>query len=259
MSLLVVGAAVAGALAAQPTELAVKRGERLLVLAPHPDDETLGAGGLIQRVLARGGTVRVVLVTAGDGYVEAVVHAAAWIGRFHAAAERLPGDALATLHRYDAEYYRGWSRRTLDYVEDGERRFPWLAELCRAFEERCAPALAAAPVTAIHGEFYPRNVLIRGSDVHPIDWESAALAAGEIDLVALIDGWDESHDRALSAYVDERFDGRAPDAFERRCDAARLYLGFRWLGDRPHWTNLDSSEYEFRALRATARRMELLP
>jgi len=74
MSLLVVGVAVAGALAAQPTELAVKRGERLLVLAPHPDDETLGAGGLIQRVLARGGTVRVVLVTAGDGYVEAVVH-----------------------------------------------------------------------------------------------------------------------------------------------------------------------------------------
>ena len=74
MSLLVVGVAVAGALAALPTELAVKRGERLLVLAPHPDDETLGAGGLIQRVLARGGTVRVVLVTAGDGYVEAVVH-----------------------------------------------------------------------------------------------------------------------------------------------------------------------------------------
>ena len=202
------------------------------------------------------GAERIDRIEHGD---EAVVHAAAWIGRFHAAAERLPGDALATLHRYDAEYYRGWSRRTLDYVEDGERRFPWLAELCRAFEERCAPALAAAPVTAIHGEFYPRNVLIRGSDVHPIDWESAALAAGEIDLVALIDGWDESHDRALSAYVDERFDGRAPDAFERRCDAARLYLGFRWLGDRPHWTNLDSSEYEFRALRATARRMELLP
>ena len=70
MSLLVGGVAVAGALAAQPTELAVKRGERLLVVAPHPDDETLGAGGLIQRVLAHGGTVRVMLVTAGDGYVE---------------------------------------------------------------------------------------------------------------------------------------------------------------------------------------------
>jgi LmbE family N-acetylglucosaminyl deacetylase len=49
--------------------------ERLLVVAPHPDDETLAAGGLVQRVLARGGSVRVVLVTAGDGYVEAVVRA----------------------------------------------------------------------------------------------------------------------------------------------------------------------------------------
>jgi LmbE family N-acetylglucosaminyl deacetylase len=46
--------------------------ERLLVVAPHPDDETLGAAGLIQGVLARGGDVRVVLLTAGDGYVEAV-------------------------------------------------------------------------------------------------------------------------------------------------------------------------------------------
>jgi LmbE family N-acetylglucosaminyl deacetylase len=58
--------------AAQPDPLDVGRGERLLVVAPHPDDETLGAAGLMQRVLAQGGTVRVVLVTAGDGYVEAV-------------------------------------------------------------------------------------------------------------------------------------------------------------------------------------------
>lgn len=60
--------------ATEPSPLAVNTGEHLIVVAPHPDDETLGAGGLIQRVLERGGTVRVVLVTAGDGYVEAVVH-----------------------------------------------------------------------------------------------------------------------------------------------------------------------------------------
>jgi LmbE family N-acetylglucosaminyl deacetylase len=54
--------------------LRVGIGERLLVIAPHPDDETIGTGGLIERVHALGGEVRVVLVTAGDGYVEAVVH-----------------------------------------------------------------------------------------------------------------------------------------------------------------------------------------
>lgn len=43
-----------------------------MVFAPHPDDETLGAGGLIQRVLASGGKVQVVFVTNGDGYVDGV-------------------------------------------------------------------------------------------------------------------------------------------------------------------------------------------
>lgn len=53
-------------------ELHVPPHVRLMVFAPHPDDETLGAGGLIQRVLAAGGKVRVVFVTNGDGYVDGV-------------------------------------------------------------------------------------------------------------------------------------------------------------------------------------------
>jgi len=53
-------------------ELQVPPHLRLLVFAPHPDDETLAAGGLIQRVLAKQGTVRVVFVTNGDGYVDGV-------------------------------------------------------------------------------------------------------------------------------------------------------------------------------------------
>jgi N-acetyl-1-D-myo-inositol-2-amino-2-deoxy-alpha-D-glucopyranoside deacetylase len=39
---------------------------RLLVVAPHPDDESLAAGMLIQRCLAVGGCVDVVLLTDGD-------------------------------------------------------------------------------------------------------------------------------------------------------------------------------------------------
>lgn len=45
---------------------------RLLVVAPHPDDESLGAGGLMQEVLAKGGRVHVLFMTSGDGYPEAV-------------------------------------------------------------------------------------------------------------------------------------------------------------------------------------------
>lgn len=56
-----------------PGPLAIGDRERLLVIAPHPDDETLGAAGLVQRVLARGGQADLVLVTAGDGNVGGVV------------------------------------------------------------------------------------------------------------------------------------------------------------------------------------------
>lgn len=40
--------------------------DRLLILAPHEDDETLGCGGLIQQAVARGAAVRVVYLTNGD-------------------------------------------------------------------------------------------------------------------------------------------------------------------------------------------------
>lgn len=40
--------------------------DRVLIYAVHPDDETLGAGGLIQQALAANATVRVIFVTDGD-------------------------------------------------------------------------------------------------------------------------------------------------------------------------------------------------
>ena len=39
---------------------------RVLVLAPHPDDETLGCGGLLARAVAHGAAVRVLVVTDGE-------------------------------------------------------------------------------------------------------------------------------------------------------------------------------------------------
>ena len=57
---------------APPPVLDVPEGTRLLVIAPHPDDEVLGAGGLMQRVHTGGGKVRIVYLTDGDGYPEGV-------------------------------------------------------------------------------------------------------------------------------------------------------------------------------------------
>lgn len=40
--------------------------DRILVVAPHPDDETLGCGGLIEQAVAAGADVHVILMTNGD-------------------------------------------------------------------------------------------------------------------------------------------------------------------------------------------------
>ena len=40
--------------------------DRIVVVAPHPDDEVLGAGGVIQQALAAGADVRVIYLTNGD-------------------------------------------------------------------------------------------------------------------------------------------------------------------------------------------------
>jgi N-acetyl-1-D-myo-inositol-2-amino-2-deoxy-alpha-D-glucopyranoside deacetylase len=49
-------------------QAAFSPGERTLIIAPHPDDETLGGGGVIMKALQEKKDVRVVVVTTGDGY-----------------------------------------------------------------------------------------------------------------------------------------------------------------------------------------------
>jgi LmbE family N-acetylglucosaminyl deacetylase len=56
--------------------------ERILIIAPHPDDEVLACGGLIQQALALGDSVWVVYVTAGDG---------SWPSAWKVTGNMLPG------------------------------------------------------------------------------------------------------------------------------------------------------------------------
>jgi len=42
--------------------------DRLLVVAPHPDDESLCCAGLLQQAIAHGAAVAIVWITAGDGF-----------------------------------------------------------------------------------------------------------------------------------------------------------------------------------------------
>ena len=52
--------------------LSLTTATRLLVVSPHPDDGTLGAAGLITRVVNSGGSVRIVQMTSGDAFSDGV-------------------------------------------------------------------------------------------------------------------------------------------------------------------------------------------
>ena len=186
--------------------------------------------------------------------------AARWIGRFHAAqAKRAGTAALAFLHRYDAEYYRGWVRRTAEFARPLPGPRPWLGPLCERADELFAPLLES-PTTVIHGELYSKNVLLHNQRVYPVDWESAALGPGEIDLAALTEGtgWAPSTVRQFQrAYQQARWPDGAPANFEKRLEAAHLYLHFRWLGERPDWAVREKSLWRYDELRAAAQRLGL--
>ncbi len=192
---------------------------------------------------------------------EAAMGAAArWIGRFHAASEiRLSNTPMPFLITYDTEYYRGWVERTSLFAGHLHQRFSWLAPLCRRAEE-FVTALLAPPVTVIHGEYYPRNILFRDGVIYPVDWESAALAPGEIDLASLLDGWPAEVVRECEReYQHARWPHGAPSDFELKLCAARLYVQFRWLGERPDWTTDENQLPLFERLRSAGARLGLIP
>ena len=49
-----------------PSSFTLSPQDRVLVFAPHPDDEALGCGGLIQQAVELGAEVRVIFQTDGD-------------------------------------------------------------------------------------------------------------------------------------------------------------------------------------------------
>jgi aminoglycoside phosphotransferase (APT) family kinase protein len=190
---------------------------------------------------------------------QSLVEAARWMGRFHAANEpRVSSQAVSFLSRYDFEYYLGWARRTREYAGELQPALPWLEPLCGRFEQ-CVEILLSAPQTIIHGEFYPHNILVSDGVVYPIDWESAAIAAGEIDLAMLTEGWNPDDVRRCEfEYQQARWNGATPQGFARRLAAGRLYQSFRWLGELRDWTLSHANRYYFDQLRTIGEELQLI-
>lgn len=141
--------------------------DRVLVFAPHPDDETIAAGGLLQQARARRAAVRVVFATDGDNnpWAQRAVEHRWRIGetdraRFGARRRR---EALAALARLgigarDAEFL-GYHDQglTVLLMSGGDAPLARLAQCITAFR----PTMIVAPSPAdLHPDHSALAVLV---------------------------------------------------------------------------------------------------
>lgn len=185
--------------------------------------------------------------------------AARWAGQFHRLdTPRLADGPPPRLKIYNGDYYARWAQRASDIADVGHRPPSWLRTLC----ERAEPVLrsmADLPSSMIHGEFTPKNLLIAGEDVIPVDWESAAVGVGAVDLAALIDNWPrEVAHECEREYLRARWPDGPPADHPWILDLARLYWDLRWLGDRRELLARPRTIGRYESLHATGQRLGLV-
>jgi hypothetical protein len=166
-----------------------------------------------------------------------------WLGAFHGRTDTIAnaavrdGAGLIDCHR---DWYRAWiDRALLFFGTDGPSRsrhdgkaLRWLAERYDTVIDH----LLSLPSTLIHGEFYPTNVIITGDGDGllpcPIDWETASVGPGVLDLAALTAGeWREEDRRDMTAayLAGSGMQITIDDLFES-AQFAHIQLAVQWLG-----------------------------
>jgi LmbE family N-acetylglucosaminyl deacetylase len=246
---------------------ALAPGARVMVFAPHPDDETVGVGGLLNRLVRARVPVRVVFVTNGDGYPLAVE---AEFDLRHPARE----DYLALGRLRQQEAMRALGRLGLGKRDALFLGFPdgGLAELWREHWSRAHPY--TSPYTKEDSPPYPhavaRDVEYDGQDLlsivtrvirdfrptvvvmpHPSDTHPDHVHAGYFVTEAVsnlqADGT-ISRQLALLSYLVHfpSWPARRGPAFDRQLPMDEV--------PETHWAELELSEDELAAKRAALAR-----
>src|SRR5207245_1803319 len=107
------------------------------------------------------------------GDLDTWIDAAGWLARLHI-LNAGHGQSSNALLRYDEAYLTIWPRRAA-------QRHPELRDIVDRYGA-VVDTLCAEPVTLIHGEFYPSNVIVAGDRIAPVDWEMSGFGPGVIDL-----------------------------------------------------------------------------
>jgi aminoglycoside phosphotransferase (APT) family kinase protein len=131
--------------------------------------------------------------------------AAQRLAQFHVHFARRPAvlQACDYLLRLDAQYFRQWAERALAVVATQSAELADdLAKVVKGYGD-VADRLARQPLTLVHNDLAPKNVLADRSH-HParicfVDWEMAGVGCGLLDLVHLKHGLDPANDQAMCA------------------------------------------------------------
>jgi len=190
---------------------------------------------------------------------ESMITAAHWLGRFHSINKpKINLPEMNFLASYDSNYFNHWIGRTSEYAYHLGSDFLWVNKICDYLLERI-DSFANSEFTVTHGEFYPKNILIKENNIYPVDWESAVITRGEIDLASLIEGWDrQTIADCKKAYCEARWLDDVPDDFESVFNLALLFWPLRWLGDRDEFEMDEFASKYFERLDAETRRQNLL-
>ena len=161
---------------------------------------------------------------------ESVARATQWAARFHEEQAKRLDNPTPELRVYDEAYYLRWPRRVAGFASGDD--LAWLRRVCEIFEGH-VEAMTRSAQTVIHGEFTVHNVLCTDSSICPVDWESAAIAPGVIDLASMTEGWPaELAERCVSEYKSTLSPNETPSEFASLLDVARVYWSLRWLGHK---------------------------
>lgn len=178
--------------------------QRLLIIAPHCDDEILAAGGLAIEVIERGGQVGVVIVTNGDGSFSGTIvqfrklfpSARDYLRAGSARQEEtlaalaalgIPDDLVFFLSYPDQGTLRLWEQ----YWEDSQPfRSPYTKLSQSSYERTYNPRAVysghslLSDLETIIREFGPDTVVApHPADVHPDHWAAGAFVALAISTV----------------------------------------------------------------------------
>ena len=145
--------------------------------------------------------------------------------------------------RHLAAHTSAWSTR--DPLRPLWRRYRLVADF-----------LAAMPKTLVHGDFNASNVLVTrsaaGNRIRIIDWETAGVGPGLLDLASLVSGRLPVRHRAamVAAYRanlgGSRLGTLSEGDFDQALSSCRLAMAVQWLGWSPGWSPPPAHAHDWR-------------